>query len=235
MQPFISLKNIVKTYRKKRVLDGVTVDFYEGQVVALLGPNGSGKTTLLKILMDLVHPDAPSQMELLGQPIPFDLPTRVKTGYMPQSPAFPDNLRAHEIIEYLKGFSSEEPIHFDGIMERMGIWPFYEKYFRELSGGMKQKLNALQAFMYDRKILVLDEPSAGLDPYHAAQLKELIREQKRKGALILITTHILSEIEEVADYMVLLIDGIVRAQENPRAFIAAQKAQNLEGALRDFR
>jgi len=229
----ISLKDIHKTYNKRHVvLKGVSVDMTEGQVVALLGPNGSGKTTLIKILMGLVRPDEGSQLSLKGESLPlFDLPSRLPTGYMPQNPAFPDNLKVSEIIAYLRGFSNDDPIHYDDVFKRMNIASFYNRPFRELSGGMKQKLSVFQAFSYDRKMLVLDEPSAGLDPFHSSELKKLIRARRQSGSLILITSHILSEIEELADLMIVLIDGKVHVQSKPSVFIQEQKAKNLEEAL----
>lgn len=237
MEAFLSLKNVGKTYRKKGrpALHGASVDMNRGQVVALVGPNGSGKTTLIKILMGLVRPDEGSVLLLDGAPVPFDIPSRIPTGYMPQNPAFPDNLRVSEILNYLMGFSRSEPLNFDDLMKGMDISRFYDKRFRELSGGMKQKVSVFQAFLYDRQILVLDEPSAGLDPYHAAALKKLIRERREQGALILITSHVLSDIEELADMMILLIDGTVHVQQSPADFIAACNARNLEEALSGIR
>lgn len=237
MESFLSLKNISKTYRKKArpALHDVSIDMQKGQVVALLGPNGSGKTTLIKILMGLVRPDEGSVLLVDGRPVPFDIPARIPTGYMPQNPAFPDNLRVSEIIDYLMGFSKSDPVYFDDLMKRMDLHAFYDRRFRELSGGMKQKLSVFQAFLYERRILILDEPSAGLDPFHATSLKRLIRERRDAGSLVLITSHVLSEIEELADMMILLIDGTVHVQQSPAEFVNARNARNLEEALSGIR
>ncbi|MBW7857654.1 MAG: ABC transporter ATP-binding protein [Leptonema sp. (in: Bacteria)] len=233
MEPFLSLKNIQKTYRGRTrpALNKVSLDMNRGQVVALLGPNGAGKTTLIKILMGLVKPDEGSTLFIDGQPANFDIPAKLPTGYMPQNPAFPDNLRVSEILDYLLGFSDEEPVHLESLLNTMGLHSFYDRRFRELSGGMKQKLSVVQAFAYDRPIIVLDEPTAGLDPFHSTALKKLVQQRKSNGVLVLLTTHILSEIEELADIMVLLVDGQVQIQKSPAEFISLQKAKNLEEAL----
>jgi Cu-processing system ATP-binding protein len=120
-------------------------------------------------------------------------------------------------------------------MKRMDLHAFYDRRFRELSGGMKQKLSVFQAFLYERRILILDEPSAGLDPFHATSLKRLIRERRDAGSLVLITSHVLSEIEELADMMILLIDGTVHVQQSPAEFVNARNARNLEEALSGIR
>ncbi|HRP68677.1 MAG TPA: ABC transporter ATP-binding protein, partial [Turneriella sp.] len=204
MANFLTLENIRKTYlKRRRVLEDISLTLPQGQIVALVGPNGSGKTTLMKILMGLTHADVGSSLYLDGEKTLFDLPSRISVGYMPQNPLFPDNLRVREIIEYIRGFSQNIPLYYDALFTELNVASFHEKRFRELSGGMRQKLSVLQAFMYERALLVLDEPSAGLDPFHTRILKRLMRERRDKGTLIFITTHILTEIEELADTMLL--------------------------------
>ncbi|GIX41140.1 MAG: hypothetical protein KatS3mg129_0873 [Leptospiraceae bacterium] len=230
----IKIENLNKIYKKHQVLKNIYLELENQNIIALLGPNGSGKTTLIKCLLGLVIPEKHSKLFLNNQLIEFNLPKYLNIGYVPQTPHFPSNLKVNDLIEYLVSFEKDFPIYLDDLLKDLNINSFLNKKVGELSGGMKQKINLLQCFMSPRDIYILDEPTASLDPYHSFYLKKLIKTIK-EHAMILFTTHILSEVEELADQMFILIDGEIRFKENPKDFIFSKNAQNLEEALSNIK
>jgi len=230
----LKIQKLNKTYQKHLVLKNVEIELNNNNVVALLGPNGSGKTTLIKILLGLVIPDNDSELFLFDKKIEFNLSKYLNVGYVPQTPYFPNNLKVKDLIDYLKSFEKSSIDNLEQLIEDLNIKDFLHKKISELSGGMKQKINLLQCFMTKRDIYILDEPTASLDPYHSVYLKKLIKTLK-PNSLIIFTTHILNEVEELADQMYILIDGEIRIKENPKNFILSQNASNLEEALSNIK
>ncbi|MFN3603867.1 MAG: ABC transporter ATP-binding protein [Leptonema sp. (in: bacteria)] len=230
----IQIKNLNKSFRKQKVLRNINIEIPKNQLICLLGPNGSGKTTFIKSLLGLVIPDQEAKIYLDDKEVNYDLPKFLNIGYVPQMPLFPQNLLVKDLIEYLSTFENHYSIEQDSIIELFGIKEFYKKKISELSGGMKQKINILQCFMRKRDMYVLDEPTASLDPYHSFILKNLIKEKKHDAYLLFIT-HNLSEVEELADQMIVLIDGELKLNENPVEFIKKNNASNLEEALSKVR
>ncbi len=226
----IKIQNLEKKFNQQWVLKNINIEISENKIIALLGPNGSGKTTFMKTLLGLVIPEKISKIYLDSKEIHYNLPLYVKAGYMPQVPVFPNNLKVKDLILYLKSFDEQDSVYFQELIQNLKIDEFYNKKISELSGGMKQKLSILQCFMSKREIYFLDEPTASLDPYHSFYLKKLILSRK-VNSYILFTTHILSEVEEIADEMIILIDGEVKIQENPKKFILEKETKNLEEAL----
>jgi Cu-processing system ATP-binding protein len=193
----IEIQELNKHYGKQRVLHDVSLKISTGACFALLGPNGSGKSTLIKSLLGLVLPDNPEAISVDGHPYPLSRQTLVRRcGYMPQIPEFPDNLRVRELVSLLEEIDAD-----------LGIDAFSDKKCGELSQGMRQKVNILQALMYDRDLYILDEPTASLDPMNAYFLKEKVRELHRAEKTILFTSHIMKEVEELADDLCLFVDG----------------------------
>ena len=152
-------------------------------------------------------------------------------GYMPQQPDFPNNLKVSEIMETFEYITPGEPVYKDMLLKELSIHTFLHKKFGELSGGMKQKVNIYQCFMYKRNLLVLDEPSASLDPDMSHYLKELILKRKKEGSTVIFTSHVLSEVENFSDRFVLLQDGKLKVQDTPPKFIAKYNTDTLEHAL----
>jgi Cu-processing system ATP-binding protein len=210
LEKMIEANGLTKNFGKMRALDNITVGFRSGQAVALLGPNGSGKTTFIKSILGMVIPD---QGEILfdGKSILKDWTYRSKIGYMPQIGRYPDNMSIRQVFEMMKDIRQPEDGKFDeDLIQSFQMEELMGKKMRTLSGGTRQKVSACLAFLFNPKVLILDEPTAGLDPLSSEILKEKILKEKRKGKLILITSHVLSELDEITTDIMYLIDGKIR-------------------------
>jgi len=208
----IKFENIYKSFGKLKVLQHISLNFEMGQTVAILGPNGSGKTTLIKSLLGMVIPDE-GQIFFDGKNIKNEFAYRAEIGFMPQIGNYPPNLKISQLIEMMKDIrkGKKEGILIDEeIIEHFKLKEIYQKPLGTLSGGTKQKVSAALAFLFDPKVLILDEPTAGLDPLASEILKSKILDEKRKGKLIIITSHIMSDIDELASHVVYLQDGQLR-------------------------
>ncbi|MFT5953619.1 MAG: Cu-processing system ATP-binding protein [Cyclobacteriaceae bacterium] len=204
----ITVNEIYKKFGKLTVLDGVSFSIETGGVYAVLGPNGSGKTTMLKTILGLVLPEK-GTVEINGTSILSAWEYRKNIAYLPQVPRFPENLTVRELVQMIADIR-----HTNGRSEelivRFGLSDFLGKQLGDLSGGTRQKVNIVLAFMFDASICILDEPTAGLDPMSLIELKKLIEEEKEKGKIILITTHIMSLVEELAQEIIFLLDGKIQ-------------------------
>ena len=227
----IEIQSLNKTFHRTKALNEISFTAPEGCSFALLGPNGSGKTTLLKALIGSVLPDPGSRFTLDGHSDPQDPEYKRKFVYMPQLPGFPPHLSPRETIALLTRVRNQEAPRMERLLEELKIQEFWDKPFRELSGGMRQKINILQCFMFDFQIAFLDEPTSSLDPRVALYLKNLIREIKSQGKTIMFTSHIMNEVEELADRMALFSAGSIYLVTEPAAFVREKNAKNLEEAL----
>ncbi len=201
----IQVQGLHKKFSKNQVLTGLDLEIENGGIFAILGPNGSGKTTLIKIILGMVIADK-GAVSVFGKPIKNKWKYRQEIKYLPQIANFPSNLRVRELIRMIKDLrqqTSEE----EQLIELFGLKPFLDKKLATLSGGTKQKVNIVLAFMFDSPLLILDEPTTGLDPSALISLKELIQKEKEKGKTILVTSHIMQFVEEVADEIVYLLEG----------------------------
>lgn len=201
----ITVKNLRKKFGQNLVLDALDVTIEEGGIFAILGPNGSGKTTLIKTILGMVIPDA-GQITVAGQVITDSWKYRQLINYMPQIAQFPGNIKVNELIRMIKDLR-EKPASEAPLIEKFKLTPFLDKKLSTLSGGTKQKVNILLAFMFDSPLLILDEPTTGLDPASLIILKQIIRDEKQKGKTILITSHIMQFVEEMADEIIYLLEG----------------------------
>ncbi len=204
--------SLTKNFGKLLALDGVGVRMVEGQAVALVGPNGSGKTTFLKCVLGLVVPDG-GDVLLEGRSVLGKWEHRKSIGYMPQIGRYPENLRVRQLFEMMKELREGPAAIDDDLMKGFGVKNFEDKAMRTLSGGTRQKVSACLAFLFSPPVLVLDEPTAGLDPLSAEILKEKVLLEKKKGRLVLVTSHILSDLEDMATDVLYLMDGRVRLFE----------------------
>lgn len=205
---------LCKSFGKFKALDDVNVRMGAGQAVSLIGPNGSGKTTFLKCLLGLVLPDS-GELRLRGQSILGAWDYRSAIGYMPQIGRYPDHMRVGQVFDMvreIRGRGSERLD--DDLMRAFDVAAFAHKAMRTLSGGTRQKVSACLAFMFDPDVLVLDEPTAGLDPMASEILKEKILAEKSKGKLILLTSHILSDLDELTTDVLYIMDGRIRFFQN---------------------
>lgn len=203
----ICLENINKKFKKLQALDKISAQFDKGQVVSLIGPNGSGKTTLIKCILGMVKP-AEGKIFVDGMKINGDPSYRDKIGYMPQIGRYPDNMKVGQLFTMLKHIrnASEENLDVD-LVTKFNLVSIFDKPMRTLSGGTRQKVSAALAFYFNPEILILDEPTAGLDPLSSEILKEKIIAEKKKNKLILITSHILSDLDELTTHVMYLQEG----------------------------
>ncbi|RED44446.1 Cu-processing system ATP-binding protein [Winogradskyella eximia] len=201
----VTIENLHKKFGKNQVLSGVDLNISEGGIFAVLGPNGSGKTTLIKSVLGMVIPDK-GNITVLGENIKKNSEYRHKIDYLPQIANFPSNLRVKELIKMIKDL--RKPTNEDErLIELFRLEPFLDKKLGNLSGGTKQKVNLVLTFMFDSPLIILDEPTTGLDPISLIRLKDLIKAEKAKGKTVLITSHIMSFVEEISDEIVFILEG----------------------------
>ncbi|PKV62802.1 Cu-processing system ATP-binding protein [Pontibacter ramchanderi] len=214
-----------KTYGKLQVLRGVSVELTKGKVISIIGPNGAGKTTMSKCILGMVLPDS-GDIKFKGESVLNRHAYRSQIGYMPQIGRYPENMKIRQVIEMVRDIRKNAPID-DELIGLYRLEEMYDKRMGALSGGTKQKVSAALAFLFDPQVLILDEPTAGLDPFAAEILKGKILKEKKKGKLVLITSHVMSEVEEVADEVLCLVDGAIMFYET----IADIKNQTQETRL----
>ena len=202
----IRITNIDKRFKKLHALQSISADMQKGQVIALIGPNGSGKTTLIKSILGLVKPDS-GKIYFNDTAIDEKVEYRRNIGYMPQIGRYPDNMKIGQLFKMIKNIRHEEKHLDEELYYKFKLDTLLEKSMRSLSGGTRQKVSAALAFLFDPDVLILDEPTAGLDPLSSEILKEKVVAEKSKGKLILITSHILSDLEEVTTDVMYLQDG----------------------------
>lgn len=201
----ITIKDLRKTFGQLTVLDDVSFEVERGGIFAVLGPNGSGKTTLLKIILGMVIPDG-GVVSYEGESILGSWRYRRNIGYLPQIANFPDNLTVQEAIDMIRDIR-REPSNHQRLIALFRLESYLNKKLGNLSGGTRQKVNIVLTFMFDSPVVILDEPTAGLDPVSMIRLKQLLRELKEQGKIILITSHIMSLVEELADEVIFLLEG----------------------------
>jgi Cu-processing system ATP-binding protein len=201
----VNIENLHKNFGNNIVLDGINLTIPESGVFAVLGPNGSGKTTLIKSILGMVVPDKGTIL-VNHQTIKNDCSYRKDIDYLPQIANFPDNLTVAELIKMIKDLRVKKANDSE-LIAYFKIEPFLDKKLSNLSGGTKQKVNLVLCFMFDSPLVILDEPTSGLDPISLIRLKQFIQREKEKGKLILITSHIMSFVEEVAEQIIFLLEG----------------------------
>ncbi len=202
----IEIKNLYKKFGKNEVLKGIDLSIKEGGIFSILGPNGSGKTTLIKAILGMVLPDS-GEISINGKSLKNNFKYRENIDYLPQIANFPGNLKVSELIDMIKDLRASEATKDEALIELFKLQPFLNKKLANLSGGTKQKVNLVLTFMFDSPLIILDEPTSGLDPISHLRLKNLIFSEKEKGKTILVTSHILSFVEEIADEIVFLLEG----------------------------
>ena len=199
--------NINKRFGKLKALDNVSVTCNRGECIALIGPNGSGKTTFIKSILGMVVCDS-GFITFNSKNILHDWQYRSKIGYMPQMGRYPDNMSIGQLLDMMKDIRKERNMRLDEeLIIKFGLDKISDKRMRTLSGGTRQKVSASLAFLFNPDVLILDEPTAGLDPVAAEILKEKIITEKAKGKLVLITSHILSELDDLVTHVIYMQDG----------------------------
>ena len=226
----VEVRGLTKSYGKRRVLDGIDLDIARGAVTAIIGPNGAGKTTLNKALLGLVHPDG-GTIRFDGVDTAGQTEYRGRIGYMPQAARYPENFSARDVLTLLSELRGADCLKDESLVSQLALSPMIDQAVRELSGGQRQRLNAAAAFLFVPDLLLLDEPTAGLDPIASGILKDRIRQVRDEGRAVIITSHILSELEELADTIVFLHEGRVRWVGALEDLLSSTNAATLERAI----
>ncbi len=221
MAPLLNVRNLSKSYGERRAVDGVSFQVHAGQTVGLIGPNGAGKSTTVSMICGLLHPSAGS-VELDGVAIvagPSD--AKRKIGLVPQDLALYEDLSARENLRLfaslygIKGRAlaarCDEVLALVNLSDRAGDKP------SEFSGGMKRRLNIAAALMHDPQLLILDEPTVGVDPQSRNAIFDTLDKLKAMGRSLIYTSHYMEEVERLADHIVVIDHGKVLADESPAA------------------
>lgn len=205
----IDIRHVSKKFGRLEVLKDVNLSCEPGQCIALIGPNGCGKTTLIKSILGMVIPTS-GTISFQGKDIARDYHYRHGIGYMPQKGRYPDNMTIGQVIEMIKDIRNSKDALDEQLIEEFGLNEILDKKMRTLSGGTTQKVSASLAFLFNPDVLILDEPTAGLDPLAAEILKVKIIAEHKKGKLVFITSHLLSELDELVTHVVMMQEGEIR-------------------------
>lgn len=228
----IEIKNLHKKFGKVEVLSGVDLVIENPGIFAVLGPNGSGKTTLIKSILGLVLPDK-GDILVHKKSVLHQWKYKEQIDYLPQIAQFPNNLSVQELINFIKDLRSQ-PTNDKKLIADFGLELFLDKKLGHLSGGTRQKVNIVLAFMCDAPLMILDEPTTGLDPISLIRLKEILKEEVAKGKTILVTSHIMSFVEEIAQEIVFLLDGKIYFKGTVGALKSETQQNNLEAAIAEL-
>jgi Cu-processing system ATP-binding protein len=209
----ISIKNLSKNFSKLQALRNVTLELHSSKSYALIGPNGSGKTTLIKSILGLVIPNS-GEILLSGKNIIGEWKYREQIGYMPQIGRYPDNITIGQLFKMIKNIRSTSVNTDEELIELFKLNSIFDKRMHTLSGGTRQKVSAALAFLFSPPVLILDEPTAGLDPVSSELLKDKILKEINSGKLIILTSHIMSDLDELASDLVYLFEGKIVYQNS---------------------
>jgi Cu-processing system ATP-binding protein len=205
----LSIQHVCKNFGRLEVLRDVQLELKAGRCYALIGPNGSGKTTLIKCVLGMIHPST-GTIEINYKNILNTWQYRAQIGYMPQIGRYPDTLTIGQLFDMMKNIRNEVSETDEELIDLFDLVKIKDKPMRTLSGGTRQKVSAALAFLFQAPIIILDEPTAGLDPVSAELFKEKIVKEIGKGKLILITSHVLSDLDELATDLIYLWEGRVQ-------------------------
>jgi Cu-processing system ATP-binding protein len=227
----IEISKLTKRFGDHEVLRGVDLTVERGRIMGVVGPNGAGKTTLIKTLLGLCQPTSGDILldgrSILGMQASY----RAHIGYMPQIARFPENLTATELFEMVRDLRGTPGVLDGGLLRGFALESQLDKPLRVLSGGTRQKVNACLALLFQPSLLVLDEPTAGLDPLSSAILKDRLLALRSEGVTVLVASHIMSELEELCDDVAFLLDGVTRFAGPISELTAMTRQANLERAI----
>ncbi|MEP7344928.1 MAG: ABC transporter ATP-binding protein [Gemmatimonadaceae bacterium] len=226
----IEVRGVAKSYGPLKVLLGVDLDIAPAQITAIVGPNASGKTTINKIVLGLVRPDA-GTVRFDGVVVNATSAYRRRIGYMPQAARFPENLCAHDVLAMLTDLRGSGASRDEELLQLFELQAIMRAPLRTLSGGMRQRVNAAIAFLFAPDLLILDEPTAGLDPISSSTLKDKMLRDRANGRTFIITSHVMSELQELSDRIVFLLDGHIRFSGSQQALKEMTGEATLERAI----
>ena len=196
----VSIQHISKSFGSQKVLNDVSLEIPAGQIVGLLGPNGAGKSTLMKILIGLWSADSGT----------VSAPPRI--GYLPENNPLYEEMYVTEYLQFMAKMTNDkcQMTNVDALIDKVGLTPERHKHIRELSKGYRQRVGLAQALLGDPELLILDEPTTGLDPNQLVEIRSLIR-SLGKDRTVILSTHIMQEVREMCDRVVILDHGTVKA------------------------
>jgi Cu-processing system ATP-binding protein len=214
----ITLRNVVKQYGAVRAVDGVSLDVRRGEMFGLIGHNGAGKSTLFKMMLGLVAPTA-GEIRIQGAPVSGRdfRAVRRGIGYLPENVVLYDNLSGLETLRFLARLKGVPEQECAGVLSRVGLGHAGHRAVREYSKGMRQRLGFAQALLGKPRVLFLDEPTTGLDPEAIRAFHATLRELRDDGVTLIVTSHILAELQERVDRLAILAAGRVRAHGSVQA------------------
>ncbi len=226
----LDIAGLTKRFGTLQVLRGIELSVAPGRITGLVGPNAAGKSTLIKSILGLVRPDG-GRLAVLGSPVNGDERYRRDIGYMPQAARFPENLTGREVLGMIRDLRSATVAPDTALLDEFGLTDELPKRVRTMSGGTRQKLSAGLAFLFRPSLLVLDEPTAGLDPVASGIFKRHLLGARARGASALFATHTLSELEELADDIIFLLEGRVQFHGPVQQLLERTGASRLEPAI----
>jgi ABC-2 type transport system ATP-binding protein len=225
----VALTDIVKTFGRLRALDGLSLNIRAGTIYGILGPNGAGKTTMIRLIAGLLAADS-GEARVLGDP-PGRPSVLARTGYMPQTPALYEELTVRENVAFFAAcYGRRDAAAADSAVEFVGLSDRSGSQVRTLSGGMRQRVSLACAVAHEPAILLLDEPTVGVDPALRLQLWGRFRDMAARGATILVSSHIMDEAER-CDTLGLILSGRLLAEGSVAEIRARTGAADLEGAF----
>ncbi|MGZ5188003.1 MAG: ABC transporter ATP-binding protein [Kaistella sp.] len=227
----IEVKKLTKKFGKFTALDDLNLSFTNTKSIALIGPNGCGKTTLIKCILGLNVIET-GDILVDGKSVKDDYLYRKDIGYMPQIGRYPENMSIEQTIKMIKDTRKVSETHWDTeLLEDFELEKMYDKKMGTLSGGTTQKVSAVLAFMFDPKVIILDEPTAGLDPLASEILKNKIIKEKNKGKLIIITSHLLSELDDIVSEIVFMNEGKIIVQQSVADLMTERKSDKISESI----
>ena len=198
----IKLQHISKSFGSQKVLNDVSLEIPAGQIVGLLGPNGAGKSTLMKILIGLWSADSGT----------VSAPSRI--GYLPENNPLYEDMYVTEYLSFMANMTNDQMVNdqmVNELIELVGLSPERHKHIRELSKGYRQRVGLAQALLGDPELLILDEPTTGLDPNQLVEIRSLIKSLSGESRSVILSTHILQEVREMCDRVIILDHGTIKA------------------------
>ena len=227
----IEVKNLTKKFGKFTALDDLNLSFTNSKSIALIGPNGCGKTKLIKSILGLNVIET-GDILVDGKSVKDDYRYRKDIGYMPQIGRYPENMSIGQTIKMIKDTRKISETHLDTeLLENFELEKMYDKKMGTLSGGTTQKVSAVLAFMFDPKVIILDEPTAGLDPLASEILKNKIIKEKNRGKLIIITSHLLSELDDIVSEIVFMNEGKIIVQQSVTDLMTERKSEKISESI----
>ncbi|MGD2250542.1 MAG: ABC transporter ATP-binding protein [Candidatus Methanofastidiosia archaeon] len=212
MEEIIHTENLTKFYGKIKGIEHVDLSVNRGEIFGFLGPNGAGKTTTIRLLMDLITPTS-GTAEIFGLDCQKDsLKIRKRIGYIPGDLSLYDSMSGKKFLQFISSLRPRKPVLTDTLLKRFDVT--VNRKIKGFSMGMKQKLGIVQAFMHDPELVIMDEPTLGLDPLMQKEFYTFLKEEQEKGRTFFMSSHILSEVEKVCERVGIIKEGSIVAMED---------------------